>query len=392
MKTAILKTVILYLILMPASVGAQTSDPPFWFITDSIQSYSYNSLNDTWDFSGATYNFYLSGNLDSTITAGSNRQPQANTIYSYENGVIKEALSLVLNAGIWVQSQHQSFIYDSYGLLSERVVTKWDGTQWQNLNRFNYTYNINNQLLRYDRAVWRNDSWTDFSVDSLFYNIDNLLFERSARLLSSGDYLTRILYDYDQLGKASYQTRQNYLNGNWVNASRVSYLYDPCGNQNGTITESWIEGAWRNVSKNVIFLDYIVNPDVKKVPICFNGITIYIKKTVIDSYLRRGACLGECLSSKNGKETKGEEAQQQPLKAPFTVYPVPATDKITISQTESDFIISRVELIDWSGNTLKVINQPDNGDITIYRAGLKSGQYIVRVYSDQVFSIVVVFN
>jgi hypothetical protein len=81
-----------------------------------------------------------------------------------------------------------------------------------------------------------------------------------------------------------------------------------------------------------------------------------------------------------------------PVQIPFTVYPNPATDRITVVRNGYDAEISKVDILDMNGNLLRSETVSDSGEVIIERGGLISGQYIVRIYGEQVYNLIVVFN
>ena len=248
------------------------------------------------DFSSVNYYYYTNGLIDSIVGATNSRAPIAKTIYTYDNGNMTGVLSLVISAGNWLNSQNQVFYYDGDHVLTERIVTKWSGGQWQNLNKFTYLYDEINRLYVYNREFWRNNIWTDFSTDSLFYDEAGFLTERSARLISTGQYVTRILYYYDLSGLKSYQVRQDYLNNAWTDINRTQYYYNRCGTQMMSETEKWVDGSWQPDATSSVFYGLDLAPGERKVPVCHNGQTIYVLVKALNVHLAHRDCIGECVA------------------------------------------------------------------------------------------------
>jgi hypothetical protein len=387
-RTLILSIIFIFGFFFPRELSAQI-ESYFTPVTDSIQNYSYNTGSGTWDFAGTTYYFYNSGLIDSAVTTDNSRMSVSKTIYLYAGGNFTEALTQVFNSGSWVPSQDQVLYYDSENILNERIVTKWTAGQWQNLNRFTYFYN-NSLLTVYNREMWRNNSWTDFSADSLFYDENDFLIERSARLKSSGEYVTRQLYEYDIYGRRLYMTRQDYINNEWINVSRSNSLYDKCRNQSGSLNDMWDGYAWQQSSKSVVFYHYEYDLSLlpNKVPVCHDGTTIIIKKTVLPTHLAHGDCPGECFDSK-GSVTVNEEPSVQKNIPPFVVYPNPAAEWLNIRLTDNECPVSRIELLDFNGRVVRSVNPGEQTEVTLDLSNIISGNYILRITSDTVYSTVI---
>ena len=83
---------------------------------------------------------------------------------------------------------------------------------------------------------------------------------------------------------------------------------------------------------------------------------------------------------------------ETPPQVPFTVYPNPASERITVVRNGYDAEISKVDIMDMNGNLLRSETVSDSGEVIIERGGLISGQYIVRIHGEQIYNLIVVFN
>lgn len=384
--------IILSLGLILCGVRGTNAQPGYRLIPDSTYTYTFSTVSNSWDFAGASYSYYISGLLDSTVTADHNRIPIGKSIYTYDDGVISEATSLVATNGSMVQSQHEVFYYDAYNLLTERLVTKWIGGNWQNLNWFRYIYDDKGRLLVYDRDFWTAGGWVDFSADSLFYDESSRLFKRSAWSIPNDKYITRSFYTYNPFGKRIYQIRQDYINDKWVNIRRTNYQYNNCGTQTGTVTGKWTNGAWQNDSKTTVFYHYTLADDRKKIPVCHQGHTITVLGETLALHLGHGDCLGSCIGDNSIPVTKSADTGLTNKSVPFIVYPNPATDRVTIKMKETDCPVSSIELIDFSGRVIRSVSPGDQIETTIYLTNLRSGNYILRVTSNMIYSTIISRN
>lgn len=368
---------------------AMSAEPYFRLIPDSIHFYAFNTVSNNWALTGVNYNYYSNGLNDSIITTNSNRIQIARTTNLYVGGYLSEVNSFVMGEGGWLPSQQQLLTYNSRELLNVRIVTKWISDHWENLNKFTYVYDESNRLEVYNREFWRVNSWTDFSNDSLFYNEDGFLTERRARLESTGQYYTRMLYYYSPTGLKIAQVRQDYINNTWVNINRTLYYYNECGIQIITETERWSEGSWQPDSRSEVFYHHEIIPGARKVPVCHNGSTIYVFVSALEGHLAHGDCIGECVEQGviNFPETDIPVSKSKQL--PFVVYPNPARESISIRMLDVDCPVSKVELMDYYGRTLRFVSPEGQDLITLDLSALNSGNYILRLTSDTVYSTVV---
>lgn len=378
-------------LFMMISGFAQSAGPYYRVIPDSVHFFKFNRETNNMTLSGINYNYYNDGLPDSIITTNSERIPVAKTTYLYIDRLLAETNSFVAGENGWVSSQHQELIYDDMNNQVRMVVTRWRIDHWENLNTFTSTYDIFNRLLVFNREFWTG-SWTDYTADSLFYNEDGLLIERSARFKSTGQFITRMLYKYNFSDKKISQTRQDYLNNEWTNVNRTQYLYNKCGTQLISLTEKWIDGSWQSDSRTKAFYHYELIPGARKVPVCHNGQTIYVMIKDLENHLAHGDCIGECAPATPGPEPKAGKVENRNKTLPFVVYPNPVSERVTIRVLDPNCPISRIELLDYSGRLLQVTNPVDQNEITLYLTSLKSGNYILRLTSDIIYSTVISKN
>ncbi len=388
MKTKRTASIIFSLSLLLLTAGGIEAQS-YRLIADSVHIFSFNRELNTMDLNGVNYNYYTSGQLDSSYTADRTRTITAKALYNYSGGVMTEALSFVVLSGTMVPNQKRVFTHDGMNLVTTSLVTRWQADHWQNLNRFTYTYDVNNRLVVYSREFWRVDAWTDFSADSLFYDESGRLIEQSARSKSTGQYITRNLIQYNLAGKKVFQTRQDFLNNIWTNVTRVRYIYNKCGTQISTSTDRWVNGSWQTESGTESFISIEILPGARKVPVCHNGTTIFVHVTQLAAHLAHGDCLGQCVDPGPVIDGETETVSLKSKSLPFIVYPNPARESVSIRMIDRDCPATRIELLDYYGRVMQVIN-PDSQELTtIDLTALKSGNYILRLTSDAVYSTVI---
>ena len=390
MKTRIDKYIfclVLYSVSVFSAEKAEAQDL-FWLVQDSAYSYVYDDQSAVWNFSGAVYYYGEPGFLDSTITTGNDGNPVSKSVYQYQSGAITGVMTMQFTGSDWINSQQQVFLYDNDKLV-ERIVTRWVAENWQNLNRFTYSYDQDNFLKVYDREIWSNGMWTEYSADSLFYDESGKIILRSARLKSIDKYITRTIYSYNSSGRKSAQVRQDWINGQWVNINRSLYYYNSCGTQTISETEKWSDGSWQPNSRSEIFYHYEISPDVTRVPVCNRGNTRYVSVNALDGFLSRGACLGECLEEKADTKIASarDEIESRPM--PFIVYPNPARNMVTVKMASEECPATEIVLLDFSGRVLQNINPGSRTEIPIDLTILKHGNYILKVTSDTVYSTLI---
>jgi len=357
---------------------------------DSIYNYSFNSENNQYVLASINFYHYKNGLLDSIIVTSADRVFVSKTVNYYSEGVLRTIRNFIFRNGSWEPSQNQESYYDEQGRLSVRVVTRWRTDHWENLNTFTYIYDDYERLSVYHRDFWANNMWNDFSNDSLFYDSEGYLTERSARLSSTGNYITRILYSYDNNGLKISQTRQDFLSPLWINAARTSYFYNSCGTQDTTMGDKWSRVTWEQDSRSVVYYHYEIFPGVYKVPVCHNGKTVFVHAKDLKKFLALGDCLGECINPvyKSASYRKSATSTKN-SHIPFIVFPNPADDHITLRISDDNCPVVRMDLVDYYGRILKSFETNGEELLTIDISSLESGNYILRVVADSVYSLVI---
>jgi hypothetical protein len=172
------------------------------------------------------------------------------------------------------------------------------------------------------------------------------------------------------------------------------YNYDDCGNEVGSVTQKWNIEGWTDDTKTVTFfhVELIETAGKQKIPVCHNGMTLYVPVSAFRAHIRHGDCPGECTTEKNTRHTI-KDCSKVNTDPPFIIFPNPASDKITIRfRDQQNPDVQQVELTDFHGKLIKSYRLNGNGDLIIYREGLMSGKYYIRIIGREIFSTMVIFK
>lgn len=387
----ILRRGTLLFILLILAVSVRGENQYFRLVPDSVYTYSYDRVNSTYVLKSITYNYYSDARPDSTITISADRRPVSKTVNNYDGTRLSVIMTYNADGVNWLPAQRQDLFYDGYERLTSRVVYVWRTDRWDNLNTFTYFYDDKDNLSVYHRDYWYTGMWTDFSTDSLFYDQRGFLTERTAWLTSTGQYYTRMLYQNTQTGLKLSQTRQDYLNSNWVNKARTNYVYDGCGTLTNTYGEIWLNGNWEPDSRTDNYYHHELLTGRRRVPVCHNGQTLYVHVSQLASHLAHGDCPGECYDPDDDTEAPPHPGDRG-RRVPFTVFPNPTTDFINVSISDQECPVTGIELIDYLGRPVSKITVDGEDLVTIDLGPFNRGNYILRVVSDTVYSTVVSRN
>ncbi len=376
-------------VMLLVSGTVRAGNRHFIMLPDSTYIYRFNMTEARYELASVNCNYYSNGRFDSTVTLSPERLPVSKTINYYNRDLVSEIRTYNYNDGTWHEVQRQLISYDDYRRPDEKVVTVWRDGHWENLNLFTHTYDKYGSLIKYHRDLWREGGWIDFATDSLFYDKRGYLIERSARLTSNGEYHSRLLYTYSSGGQRLSQLRQDYTDSHWVNVARTEYFYNKCGVQIYATGERWSGESWLKDTKTEIFYHYEIVSGSRRIPVCYRGATVMIRPAELERYLKKGACLGECADqcSSHQPAPKPHPGHGHGRKyAPFSIYPNPVNDRFQIKLHDQECPVTRIELLDFSGRVIRLIDNPGQQSLTMDISSLARGNYILRVSSDTVYT------
>jgi hypothetical protein len=139
-------------------------------------------------------------------------------IYTYnQNDNLTEFLFQNWGNSNWWNSGRFIYEYDGNNNRTLNLYQDWDGTNWVNEERWTYTYELNNNLLVYIVEYWDTSHWENIRRATHIYNTSNNLID----LLWEG-----------------------WSNSNWRNQSRWEYSYDQNQNMIEVIDHSWDGTNW----------------------------------------------------------------------------------------------------------------------------------------------------
>jgi hypothetical protein len=366
-----------------------------YFRNDSAHVYSWDSTLNDWILSSSQeYSYYPDGKLGSIVEKSLLNGSFISKIdYLYdENGLLSVQLFYSWNM-TWIPSARYLTTYNETNKIYEIMIQVYKSGDWEN-NRWqkNYKYDEEGRMTEFQMFYWRNNAWSLPTTDYSTYDVEGRLIKRVA-LYSNGSTDYQVLYNYDTNGLRSEIYAQYPSGTGWFNWWLNNYQYNDCGREISQIRYKGIITDWIPQTKTVLYTS--LNSEEfpgKKVPVCHNGHTIYVSKNAVRAHLAHGDCIGECAIEKD-TDIRGLEEKERPDRPPFTIYPNPATEKITINFDNDECEGSkRVELTDFYGILIRSFNVKDNSDLTINRDNLLSGKYYVRLVGKDVYSAVVIFK
>jgi hypothetical protein len=377
----------------------KSGDDKYAQLVDYALSYKWDAVKNEWLVPSKVIYFYNEQNIfvqSVALSSVTNDTISRLSYYYNEDGRLVQYSTQIYSSGNWINASKYELTYNDSGNLTSLLLSNWKNGAWV-YDRFqhNYVYNPEGQLESFETQRWSGTIWKNIRIE--FYYYDNK--GKITGSLAKDEFLIntyQVFYYYNEFGKRTGMLVQGWdkNSGSWVDGYRDTYTYNACSLQIGRLRERFIKGQWVNESKDEIIYKsfYDNNQSLKKIPVCHNGHTIYVSKNAVPAHLAHGDCIGECAVEKKPERQTFDEKEKSE-KPPFTIYPNPASEKITIKFDKDECKESKkVELTDFYGKLIKSFDIKDNSDLTIYRDNLLSGKYYIRLIGKEVYSGVVIFE
>ncbi len=337
--------------------------------------------------------------------------------YHYDGSRLSDIL--YMDASRELQSRWADY-YDTSGNVVLQLLTTWDGSEWKESQKKMSVFSVENRketelILNLRNGVWVFRAFYEYRYDDgrlsrIVYRLqdregnmyDHLYYDYQyeggivrrivTRDPSTGTDIRVEVYDRDEEGRVSeltlYNIESDTFGGevNQIPVTRRVYDYGEFGLLREVILMNYNEGIWVNTTRSVYYRKV---DTARKVTVCHNGNTICISVNALPAHLAIGSVLGACRDDGGKRVVRDMESE----KPPFTVFPNPATDRITVRiESQSAYLSGVLQLTDFRGRLLRSVKIEGQNEVILYRQGLKDGKYIIRLVGDQTWQTVVIFN
>jgi len=124
---------------------------------------------------------------------------------------------------------YRTLLENGYSLI-ETIHQIWDGANWVNDYRIQYTYNVNNLLIEELSQLYSGGSgWVNSTLDFYSYNVNNNLIEKLSQYWWAGSMWMdskKLNYNYDLNNNLNEEIYQLWGGLDWKNQSRTTYTYN----------------------------------------------------------------------------------------------------------------------------------------------------------------------
>jgi len=366
--------------------------------TEMIHEYKWDSSEAKWVLKNTVKYDYSQSDGETQIVTTSDYLtgiPSNRVIYRYsEDKILQEALYQDWKSDTWTDNRRDTWIQNSEGLNTETIIQYFLGGVWTNISRYTDYHYEGSRLSRYTFQSWNGTEWVDSFYDSWFYDDNGQLILRTQIRLNDTP-VNKFVYELGLHNLRERMTIYSWSGSDWTGFTRRNYEYNHCGKTSATDYQDFRNGEWVNTMRHeYVYSFHGLDRDRRmKVPVCHRGHTIYVSVSAVPAHLAHGDCLGKCLVEEREPYAVSLSELTARKEPPMTVYPVPATDMITVSLKEDSFkAFERIELADYYGNILRSILIGEDNEIIISRGNLAAGVYYLRLLGAESYSMAVVFR
>ena len=174
-------------------------------------------------------------------------------LYTYENGLEIEQVSLIWEEGAWINRSRKLTVYEN-GLATEVMDQVWDGAAWMDDVRTSYTFQ-DDLLVEWTSERWFEDAWTN---ERHFYYSeieDEGLWKIYTHQVWDEGWVNevRIMNKYEEGLQTEYRWA-TWDGEAWVYDWRQRYIYE-AGLQVEVVSEEWLESGWELSSHSLLSYD-----------------------------------------------------------------------------------------------------------------------------------------
>ena len=350
---------------------------------NTMVNYTWNSYTSKWyPDTKNDYVFDMNGNLTSLIsyewdiddwswqskneyTYDGNGNLTLETFYVWTNSWFKlgqveyvydlsgRLTEMTGQSNLW-GTWKDTFTYDVSGNLDFEIYYFWNGSNWDQMEKWDYTYDAGNNLMSEINSNWMGD-------------------------INSGEWVNAKKYDYTYLA-GNMTTEIGWLwNSGWVEDYKDVYTFDANGNLTLGIYYYWYSNDWIPYEKEEFIYDLSYNSSDLIIPYIYmiydypNMLIGYRRYEFTDPTWKEVDKMILFFSDYNNALNIHDEILSRSVK----LYPNPVHDVLSI---HSEIPLSKVEVFSILGKKVKEFNAGFN---SMRIDNLSNGVYIVRILAEK---------
>jgi YD repeat-containing protein len=148
----------------------------------------------------------------------------------------------------------RDYAYDSHNNLLTRLDKFWDGTSWQDGNRWTYTYNPSKDVLLRSVMEYKNNGvWAYMEKDEFSYNesgklLEDVFYLAHNNVFQANSKRVNVYNSANQVESVTYYGFDYSIN-DWSQSGRSLFYYNANGNNDVEIMQNWTGSNWVDSEK-----------------------------------------------------------------------------------------------------------------------------------------------
>lgn len=225
-------------------------------ISEYLSSGSYGSGYDT---SYKFIRYYDSqNNLTTELGLDWNNtkwDSSSRNIYSYKTGMLSQSVFQVYNNS-WENLSRYNYIYDQEQNLSTVLIESWVNNNWQNKYLITYYYSLQNKKDSIIFQMWENNDWQNTNKTIYYYSENQIdldsIVAKSWNGLSWINFLKREILN-DANHNQIEEIEKKWVFGQWLNSIRRFFTYNEFNLVESVRCELWQNNRWLTGDGDIIF-------------------------------------------------------------------------------------------------------------------------------------------
>jgi hypothetical protein len=153
-----------------------------------------------------------------------------------------------LSIGWGIAYKENNFLYDARHNLTGYTDQYWNGSFWENGQRFIFTYDVNYNQTSDLAQTWTGINWENLWQDIYTYDASNNQTSYLSQTWSGSAWVNseQYIYTYDTKNNQTSDLSQNWDGSTWVNSYKDTYTYDVNNNMTNALDQDWDGSTWVN--------------------------------------------------------------------------------------------------------------------------------------------------
>jgi len=371
-------------------------------VNDSLYSWIWDTNIPGWKPSQKTIYTGYDANNNATGTVSQNwdgsawvNSVQHNYTYDANNNRIVD-LNQRWNGNTWVISLRFISTYDASNNLTSELSQDWNGIEWVNFTQIKYTYDANNNMIGYLFQQWNGIALENSYQSVSTYDANNNVTCQTLQSWNGSAWVNAIQYIsiHDVYNNLTSYTNLNWDGTTWVNSYQSNYTYDANNNLTYSLTLKWDGNAWVNskqendtydVNNNrtsLLTQNWAYDTWWKSLQFVF----VYDPDNFILSAARKSWGIND-VNPYSGDSTNyyfhlittGINKLNQ--KENFSIYPNPATDKITLTTGSLMPGETIITILNLKGQIIKEASFRNHKQVDLNVSSISKGIYLLKISS-----------